>query len=316
MAKDDYMDPFEKTVVDPLKIRDKSRQDTSEPQFNLIFTVMSGNESDFGKVFTFSNDRIVFGRDKENDVILDDPKVSKAHCEINLLYSDVLEQIIIRDLDSTNGTYVNGILISQNILKSGDKIEIGETVLRFSYNDEIEEQYHAKLFTFASTDSLTGMYNKRYILNEMENQIKIVKRNQRMFSIVMLDLDDFKIINDSYGHLAGDEYLKKTADTIARSLREQDTASRFGGEEFLILLPETTLDGAYKLADRIRQKIEKMELNFQGHSIRSTISAGVSQFSSDFSDAESFIRSADIALYRSKNEGKNRVEIAEKKNKW
>jgi diguanylate cyclase (GGDEF)-like protein len=316
MDNNDNMDPFEKTVVDPLKVRDKSGQRISEHQYSLIFTVMSGNETDFGKVFTFTEDRILMGRDKENNVALDDPKVSKIHCEINLLYTDVLEQIIIKDLDSTNGTYVNGILISQNILKSGDKIEIGETVLRFSYNDEIEEQYHAKLFTFASTDSLTGMYNKRYILNEMENQMKIVKRSQRLFSIVMLDLDDFKKINDTHGHLAGDEYLRKIAQTITRSLREQDTASRFGGEEFLILLPETTLEGAYKLAERIRQKIEKMKLDFQGNSIHSTISAGVSQFDSDFSDAESFIRSADIALYRSKNEGKNRVVIAEKKNKW
>jgi diguanylate cyclase (GGDEF)-like protein len=228
----------------------------------------------------------------------------------------VLEPVIIRDLTSTNGTYVNGILISQNILKTGDKIEVGETVLRFSYNDEIEEQYHAKLFTFASTDSLTGMYNKRYILNEMENQIKIVRRNQRLFSIVMLDIDDFKNINDSHGHLAGDDYLKKVAQTIVDSLREQDTASRFGGEEFLILLPETTLEGAQKLAERIRQKIENMELDFQGNIIRSTISAGVSQFSLEFSDAENFIRSADIALYRSKSEGKNRVTIAEIRNKW
>jgi diguanylate cyclase (GGDEF)-like protein len=310
------MDPFEKTVVDPLKIRDKGSLDSSGHQYNLIFTVMSGNELDFGKVFTFSKDRICMGRDKENDIVLDDPKVSKVHCEINLLYTDVLEQIIIKDLDSTNGTYVNGILINQNILKAGDKIEVGETVLRFSYNDEIEEQYHAKLFTFASTDSLTGMYNKRYILNEMENQMRIVRRNQRLFSIVMLDLDDFKTINDSYGHMAGDEYLKKVAQTISSSLREQDTASRFGGEEFLVLLPETMIDGAFKLAERIRKKIEKMVLDFQGHSISSTISAGVSQFDSDFSDAESFIRSADIALYRSKNEGKNQVVIAEKKNKW
>ena len=313
MDNKDNLDPFEKTVVDPLKIRSKLDEVTSEHQFNLIFTVMSGNETDFGKVFTLNQDRILIGRDKDNDIILDDPKISKVHSEINPIFSDVLEQIIIKDLDSTNGTYVNGILIKQNILKSGDKIEIGETVLRFSYNDEVEERYHAKLFTFASTDSLTGMYNKRFILNELETQIKIVKRSQRLFSIVMLDIDDFKVINDSYGHLAGDEYLKRIASIISRSLREQDTASRFGGEEFLLLLPETMIEGACKLAERIRQKIEKMELDFQGHSIKSTISAGVTQYGPEISDAESFIRSVDIALYRSKNEGKNRVMIAEKK---
>lgn len=303
----DNIDPFEKTVVDPYKVKQKIQKDFSKQKFNIILTIISGKEVDFGKNFTFTEEKIFIGRSKKNNLFLEDPKISKRHCEINVIYTDVIEQIIIRDLDSTNGTYVNGVSVKQKILKPGDKIEIGETIFRFSYNDEIEEKYHSKLFTFASTDSLTGLYNKRYILNELNNQIKLVKRNNRLFSVVLLDIDDFKKINDSFGHLAGDEYLKKVATTITINLREQDTASRFGGEEFLLLLPDTLADGACKLAERIRQKVEEMELMFHEHLIKTTISIGVSQFNQDDFNLEILLRRVDIALYRAKKEGKNRV---------
>jgi diguanylate cyclase (GGDEF)-like protein len=142
--------------------------------------------------------------------------------------------------------------------------------------------------------------------------MKLVKRNQRLFSVVLLDIDDFKKINDSYGHLAGDEYLKKVASTIIVNLREQDTASRFGGEEFLILLPDTQIDGACKLAERIRKRIEEMELMFQEYLIKTTISAGVSQFDQEDHDPENILRRVDVALYQAKSKGKNRVIIPEK----
>lgn len=307
MGKKDRMDPYDKTLVDPLKMGQRNREDHPKKRFTITFTIMSGNEVDFGKIFTFNHDIISLGRNKANHLVLEDPRVSKNHCRIEVMYSEDLEQIIIKDLDSTNGTYVNGVAIKQSILKSGDKIEIGETVLRFGYNDEIEERYHSKLFTFASTDSLTGLYNKRYILNELENQIKMVKRSQRLFSIVLLDIDDFKKINDTCGHLAGDEYLKKIASTINANLREQDIASRFGGEEFLILLPETLIEGAARLAERVRKKIEELELTFQECDIKTTVSVGISQFDPETPDCESLIRSADVALYRAKKEGKNKV---------
>jgi diguanylate cyclase (GGDEF)-like protein len=303
----DNIDPFEKTVVDPYKVKQKAQKDSSKQKYNIILTVISGKEVDFGKNFTFTEEKIFIGRSKKNNLVLEDSKISKRHCEINVIFTDVVEQIILKDLDSTNGTYVNGVSVKQKILKPGDKIELGETILRFSYNDEIEEKYHSKLFTFASTDSLTGLYNKRYILNELHNQMKLVKRNQRLFSVVLLDIDDFKKINDSFGHLAGDEYLKKVATTININLREQDTASRFGGEEFLLLLPDTLDEGACKLAERIRKKIEGMELMFHDHLIKTTISAGVCQFSQDDYDLEILLRRVDIALYRAKREGKNRV---------
>ncbi len=293
----------EMTVVDKTKAA-LSRQ-RKEPRLTITLTIVQGSESDFGKTYSFTQDTIVIGRSKDNSIQLDDRKVSKNHCEISIVRTNDLEQIAIKDLSSTNGTYVNGEVALQRILTSGDKIAVGETVLRFNYNDEVEEEYHSKLFTFAATDSLTGLYNRRYILNELEKQRKIAKRNNRVFSIAILDIDNFKNVNDSFGHPAGDEYLKKIAFIINHTLREQDIAGRVGGEEFLVLLPETDIEGAFQLANRIRQRVECAEILFKEQVIHTTISAGVCEFSLQSQD--SMFITADRAMYEAKRSGKNRV---------
>jgi diguanylate cyclase (GGDEF)-like protein len=304
-------DSRDRTVVD----KEKAALKRVEPQYNVMLTVVQGSEADFGKTYTPSGHCIRIGRDKTSTIRLDDQKISKKHCEISIFKANHLEQIIIRDLNSTNGTYVNGELIQQWILSPGDKITVGETVLRFNYSDEIEKEYHARLFNFAAVDSLTGLYNRRYILNEMENQRRIAKRNERVFSIVVIDIDDFKQVNDTFGHSAGDEYLKQTGDVIKHTLREQDIAGRLGGEEFLIILPETGLNGALRLANRIRQQIEETGLDYQGNTIKATISAGVAQYKPDPAStppgAEQLFQQADNALYKAKKSGKNKVVKAD-----
>jgi len=300
-------DPFEKTVVDPIKKGGLLDSKQGSSKFHVVLTVMVGKEADFGKSLISPKQKIIIGRDKKCDFILTDEKVSKKHCELNLMITDEFEQIILKDLDSTNGTYVNGAAIKQKILMPGDKIELGETVMRFNYHDEIEEKYHSKLFNFASKDSLTGMFNKRYILNELQKHINMAKRNDRIFSLVMIDIDNFKGINDSHGHIAGDEFLKKVAFTINLNLRQQDVSGRFGGEEFLLILPETTIEGAFYLAKRIRKKIAETELLYQNHTITGTISIGVSQFDIKSPDLKTLLKSADSALYLAKQAGKNKV---------
>jgi diguanylate cyclase (GGDEF)-like protein len=287
----------------------------TKPALNIMLTVVQGSEMDFGKTYHFSQHAIRIGRDKKNTIQLDDLKVSKQHCEISVVKTADMEQIVVKDLGSTNGTYVNNELIRQRILSSGDKITVGETVFRFNYNDEIEEEYHSKLFNFAAVDALTGLYNRRYIRNELEKQSKIARRNERVFSIVVIDIDDFKRINDTFGHHAGDEYLKQVAFIIKHSQREQDISGRLGGEEFLIILPETNLDGAFHLANRIRKRIEETELIYQDNTINATISAGVGQYKPGPTDAaagtvnstDQLFKQADEALYRAKNSGKNKI---------
>jgi len=301
------MDTEELTVVD------NDRKDTGQEgignHFKMMLTVIQGSELDFGKTYAIAEENFTLGRDKANAISVDDPKVSKKHCEILIIRVNDLLQIVIKDLGSTNGTYVNHEPVNHRILNSGDKITVGETVFRFSYNDEIEEEYHSRLFNFAATDSLTGLYNRRYVLNELEKHHKISKRNRRLFSIIVMDIDDFKKINDTYGHAAGDEFLKKVAFIINNTLREQDIAGRLGGEEFLLVLPETDLEGAYILAGRIRESIAAAEVIYAGQVIQATISSGVSQYNLEFPprSTDTIFQHADHAMYKAKKSGKNKV---------
>lgn len=317
MSDRPIQDTDELTTLDITKKKHRANSGQKTPEeseFTISFTVIHGSEVDFGKHFLFTDSPILIGRDKTNVLCLEDDKVSKVHSEVTIIADQELEQVVIKDLDSTNGTYVNGEPVRQAVLKSGDKIELGDTVLRFHYKDEIEEEYHSRLFTFAATDSLTGLYNRRYTINELENQSKIARRNERIFSLIIIDIDNFKRINDVYGHLAGDDYLKKMAFVLNRSLREQDICGRIGGEEFLIILPETDLEGALNLANRIREQIEKTELIHQGRVVKTTVSAGISQFGLHASKSRELFNMADMALQKAKKTGKNTIILANEVN--
>lgn len=310
MGKSSTFDPNESGDKTVILYKDSKGELRTQPtrEFCIHLTVIMGKELDFGKNFSFSKDLISIGRDQKNDVPVHDEMVSKFHCEVYVARNHQLEQVVIKDLDSTNGTYVNGSMVKQMILKPGDKLEIGETVLRVGYNDEVEREYHSKLFDFAARDTLTGLYNKRFVLSELESHFKIARRNKRIFSIIIFDIDNFKEINDSYGHLAGDAFLKNVGKIMNDTLREQDISGRVGGEEFLIIIPETGLDGAMDLAERFRKKIETSKIVFQDQKIHATISAGVSQFQLGDKDWVLLIKEADDALYRAKRKGKNKVE--------
>ncbi len=299
-------DLYEETIFDRKLI--PAVDGMAKGEQSIVLTVIAGSEVDFGKHFVLERKRTGIGREKVNDIALSDGKVSKAHCEISVIRSPRgIEQIGILDLDSTNGTYVNGEPVVQATLKAGDKIQAGGTVLQLSYSDEIEREYHAKLFDFAARDALTGMYNKRFVVNELENYCRIARRSQRAFSVILIDIDDFKQINDRYGHLSGDEYLKHMAGLIRDTLRDQDIAGRIGGEEFLVVLPETAIDGAMQLAVRLRKRVEEFVLPLQGQDVRTTISAGVCQYQRGMKDVKELLDLADHALYEAKRSEKNKV---------
>lgn len=300
------MDPFDKTICDRKVVPPVNGAQKAEQ--SIMLTIIGGNETNFGKHFFLEKMRTVLGRARNVDISILDGKISKIHCEIAVSKnSKGIEQICIRDLDSTNGTYVNGEPTSQVGLKAGDKIQIGDTVLQLSYSDEIEKEYHAKLFNFAARDALTGLYNKRFMFNELENCSRIARRSGRSYSIIMIDIDDFKQINDRFGHMPGDEYLKHLAGLITGSLRDQDIAGRIGGEEFLIILPETAIDGAFQLAVRIRKTVEEFVMHHQNSEIRTTISAGVCQYEKTIKDVKEFLDLADQAMYEAKKSEKNKV---------
>lgn len=156
-------------------------------------------------------------------------------------------------------------------------------------------------------DNLTSLYNRLYVEKQIDFEFNKAKRYGNIFSVVFFDIDKFKLVNDEHGHLAGDEVLKKVAENIKMQLRSSDILGRYGGEEFLVLLPETSLANASSLSQRLRMNIEKMTTRYKDTEIKITISLGVVQFRADINNYLQMIHEADIALYHSKQNGRNAV---------
>ncbi len=172
-----------------------------------------------------------------------------------------------------------------------------------------------ELHRLSITDGLTALYNHKYIMETLATEAARCLRYNHPFSLLMIDIDDFKQYNDSHGHLAGDEVLRGVAAMLRESLRAGDYAARYGGEEFLILLPETGLDDAARSAERIRSRVEERKLGAQGNSAGITVSVGVASFPENGNDPEDLISKADTAMYDAKRAGRNRVRLAGAKRK-
>lgn len=177
---------------------------------------------------------------------------------------------------------------------------------------EIRERQHLEqeLIKLASTDSLTGVANRRHFLRRLENEMLRSRRSGRAFSLLVIDLDHFKQINDTHGHAAGDAVLVHFTRTVTDLLRRVDVFGRTGGEEFAVLLPETDLDGAVQLAERLRYVVAESSFEWEGHPLPITISIGAtSSYATE--EADDLLRRADKALYQAKKTGRNRVVSAE-----
>jgi diguanylate cyclase (GGDEF)-like protein len=155
------------------------------------------------------------------------------------------------------------------------------------------------------SDPLTGLYNRRFINERFAQEAERFSRYGSAFSIIMFDIDRFKLINDEYGHQYGDIVIKKVSEVISSSIRDVDIAGRFGGEEFLVILPQTSTRGAVETADRIRKAVENVK--FDAKDLKATISAGVVEY--DGSDIEDMVRKADMLLYDAKEAGRNCVRF-------
>lgn len=172
---------------------------------------------------------------------------------------------------------------------------------------------NAKLYELATKDGLTKLYINRHFMTLLDNEVRRCSRYKHNMSLIMLDIDDFKQINDSFGHLMGDQILREVANCINKTVRKIDIAARYGGEEFVILLPETTKNGALIIAERLRKNIAAIEAKTSNNDlVTTTVSIGVSQFMVDADNPKDLIDCADKALYQSKRTGKNLVSVYEK----
>lgn len=259
-------------------------------------------------------EEVVLGRALEADVRINDSKVSRRHAKIKTEFDEDTQdtEYILTDLGSRNGTFVNGQKVTRHSLQNGDKITVGEYILRFDLLDEIDREYQRQIHRLISHDDLTGLLSSRSFFSELRRESARATAEDRPFCVLMMDLDHFKRVNDTYGHLTGSKTLEEIGTVIINAVRSGDAAARFGGEEFAAFLLDAEIPQAIVAAERIRSEVEDKEFTVirqskpaESHHV--TISIGVASFPEDSSDPIELVEMADSALYRAKREGRNRV---------
>lgn len=255
-------------------------------------------------VLTLPRDGLVIGRDADCGLVLVDADVSRHHARIELRDGNY----VIRDLDSTNGTYVNNRKQREAALSPADHIRLGKVIFKFLRGDDVEKQYHEAVYSMMITDGLTGIPNKRYFQEALKRELARSQRHKRPLSAAVLDVDFFKKINDKHGHLAGDMVLREICARIKTSIRSDEVFARVGGEEFVVLMPETSLKEAAAFAERIRRIVADAPVEVEGGKIPVTVSVGLSHTDGEAGvTAEELIDRADKKLYEAKAGGRNRV---------
>ena len=203
---------------------------------------------DFGRQYFLDRGETLIGRDENCSIRLHDGRSSRKHAKIvgdPGARSGSYFKII--DLGSTNGTFLNDKRIKEAMLSDGDRVRIGYTVFKYAMRDLVEIEYEKKIYKMATTDALTRLSSREYFFQQYGDTFRRSERYHRPFSIMMIDIDDFKVVNDTHGHPMGDVVLETIGRTILELVRHEDIAARYGGEEFTILLPETSPEAQYLL---------------------------------------------------------------------
>ncbi len=261
-------------------------------------------------------EKVTLGRALEADIRINDARASRLHARI-VTERDAdsgATRYRLLDLDSTNGTLLNGKRIDSAFLQDGDKFEVGEQLIRFEMLDEIDREFQQQIHRLLVHDELTGLLTSKSFFSELRREAARALAEDMPFCVLMMDIDYFKQVNDTYGHLVGSETLEDVGAVIKKSLRAGDVGARFGGEEFAAFMLDADYSQGMIAAERVRAAIEKHEfpaVRRQGaepiktHHI--TISIGVASYPEDGRDPIQLVEMADSALYRAKRNGRNQV---------
>jgi two-component system cell cycle response regulator len=261
---------------------------------------------DLGRSIGIPEGELTIGREGRCGVVLPLGGVSRVHCSIHRDATGLW----LRDLGSTNGTRRNGESVApeQDVpLEVGDLVAVGGAIFKLLDGTSPESQYHDRVFETMALDGLTQVRNRRALQDALESEFARSRRHGHTLSLLLLDIDHFKGVNDRLGHLAGDAVLKRVAALLNEHGRRENCTARYGGDEFAVLLAETALAGAMIFAERVRGAVEHDEIPIAGQRISVTVSIGVAEWTPQMMQPEDLIALADTALYRAKNAGRNRV---------
>jgi diguanylate cyclase (GGDEF)-like protein len=269
-----------------------------------------------GLTVRLESERTIIGRGSQADVVLNDGIASRLHAEINRIEAQPgLVEYYLNDLGSTNGTFLNGALVSsQQLLQDGDKIKVGNHVMKFAMLDEFEVEFQERLHQMTQRDELTGLRSRRSLFADIDRLVTQAasRSNPEPISVLMLDLDFFKQVNDGCGHLVGSQTIRLVGHIIRDVVGSPDRAARYGGEEFLAYVVGDREKGL-EIAEKIRASVEDHAFPASAkdlsHTMHITISVGLASFPKDGEIALDLVQKADQALYRAKLTGRNRACI-------
>jgi len=269
-------------------------------------TLLTGRSA--GATFAVQRARpTIIGRAEDADVVLDDSAISRHHARIVRTENG---SYLIEDLASTNGTFVNGQTVSRVMLSTGFRVQVGPAcVFRFAVVDEAEDSLQRSLYEGATTDSLTGAFNRRHLFDRLDSEVARAQQRGEGLAVLMLDLDRFKLVNDLYGHEAGDRVLRAVAACIRGAMRTSDFLARYGGEEFAVLARTRDPAEAVHLAVRVRRAVESAQIKGAPDGVATTVSIGVATLGecAGGGDARGLVALADRRLYGAKAAGRNKV---------
>jgi two-component system cell cycle response regulator len=273
-------------------------------QRRTVVKVLTGLEA--GRLHVITSDLTVVGRAVGCDLRIDDSSLSRQHCRIrktNGVY-------FVEDLGSRNGTMVNGMRIqAPQRLEDGALVQLAAgTIVMFSQQEDLEVQAEQRLYASAVLDPLTGLHNRRHLDARLKSEFAFASRHMTPLSILLIDIDHFKKVNDTYGHPGGDAALRALAEKLQKTVRTEDIVARYGGEEFCIVARGIEAVGAMLLAERVRTTAEKIRVQHDDKTITYTISVGAATMTRErvFDGVPALLKAADAALYQAKGQGRNR----------
>ena len=269
----------------------------------LVFIYPTGPQ--MGARYILRDEETHIGRTDDCQIRNTDNSVSRAHARIDLRD----EGYVVCDLGSTNGTYINNVPVSEAKLEDGDYLRIGNCIYRFLAGGNLEAEYHEEIYRLTVIDGLTGVHNRRFLMEYLDRELARSERFNRPLAMIMFDIDHFKLINDNHGHLIGDMTLRELSRLLKSVVRKDELLARYGGEEFAMALPETTAEQAFIASERLRTAIEGHIFMGNVEQIPVTVSIGVAISIPGETDPEALLRRADEKLYQAKREGRNRVAM-------
>ena len=274
----------------------------ASPQRATVVVIAGPN---VGQMYPLPESEATVGRGKEATIRIADNEISRLHAR----FMRRGDSVIVADNDSTNGTFVNGHQVTFHALQNGDKIQVGTTtILRFSLHDDLDARFQRQMLENAIRDGLTGAYNKKHFQERLAGEVTFAREGSTALSVILFDLDHFKRINDTYGHLAGDYVLATFSERVGTIIRREDVFARYGGEEFVVLSRGLDTGAGFAFADRIRTLVDDYDFAYEGQKIPVTVSAGVAAMPETTVEvASELVGAADKALYAAKANGRNRT---------